>query len=499
MVVPAGARVPWVYAAFDSSRALAKPTSLSYDALVIGQKLSSGTASANTRYRVNSSDHAGILFGYGSHVHLQCKAWFKVNKRTRLWAIGLADNGSGVASVRKYDVVGADSGAASADGFVYLYIAGVRYEIPFLEGDTEAEIVNKMIAKVNADASCPFTASNGGGGGTDKFWLTAKNKGVVSESLDVRFNYREGEAANGGVTISSITGVTGATDPDVGGTIIPLLADQWYQIIVSPYADSTTTGLFDTELESRFGPTRQIDGRYFFPKVTANHSDLETFGLTLNSKHLVCTHGNGSPSPHFEFSAQTAAWAAVLGEEQMQRGDAAAPFTGLELIGILPPAAGSEYDLTENDALLHDGITTWTVDSTGKVRLQRVITTYRKNSVDAPDEAYLDLPTLQVLMYLRYDFRNQILLRYPRAKLAKDSARLPSGQQFMTPMVGKAEAIAIFRGWEERGYVENIDQFIEDLTCEIDSENPNQLNWSISPDLVNMFLIGGVNIQFLLN
>jgi phage tail sheath gpL-like len=68
----------------------------------------------------------------------------------------------------------------------------------------------------------------------------------------------------------------------------------------------------------------------------------------------------------------------------------------------------------------------------------------------------------------------------------------------MTPKLGKAEAIARFRVWEEQGLVENIDQFKNDLICERNESDPNRLDWYLPPDLMNQFRVGGAKIGFIL-
>jgi phage tail sheath gpL-like len=123
---------------------------------------------------------------------------------------------------------------------------------------------------------------------------------------------------------------------------------------------------------------------------------------------------------------------------------------------------------------------------------------YQTNSLGADDIAYLDANTLFTIMYLRYDFRTQILSRYPRAKLANDGVQIGPGQQVMTPKLGKSEAINIFRGWETLGLVEGIDTFKRDLICVRSTTDPNRLEWILPPDLVNQFRVGAATIQFLL-
>jgi len=54
---------------------------------------------------------------------------------------------------------------------------------------------------------------------------------------------------------------------------------------------------------------------------------------------------------------------------------------------------------------------------------------YQTNVAGAEDTAFLDINTLLTLMFLRFDFRNQILTRYPRAKLADDGVQVGPGRR----------------------------------------------------------------------
>ena len=68
----------------------------------------------------------------------------------------------------------------------------------------------------------------------------------------------------------------------------------------------------------------------------------------------------------------------------------------------------------------------------------------------------------------------------------------------MTPSLGKAEAILIFRGWQSLGLVENLEQFKNDLTCVRSTVDPNRLDWVLPPDLINRLRVGAADLQFLL-
>ena len=84
--------------------------------------------------------------------------------------------------------------------------------------------------------------------------------------------------------------------------------------------------------------------------------------------------------------------------------------------------------LLEELLLLRDGISTFTVDPGGMVRIRRLVTTYQVSPNGADDISYLDLTTILTLGYLRYDWRNLVARKYPRHKLAIDGTAFGAGQ-----------------------------------------------------------------------
>lgn len=107
--------------------------------------------------------------------------------------------------------------------------------------------------------------------------------------------------------------------------------------------------------------------------------------------------------------------------------------------------------MEERNLLLHDGISTLTVDDGGAVLIERLITTYETNAYGIDDISYLDVNTLKTLAYLRYSVRARISMRFPRHKLASDGTGVGAGQAVVTPKVIRAELIALFRDWETAG------------------------------------------------
>ena len=481
MTIPNDLRVPFMYVEFNSERAFVGPSLLKYSCLIVGQRLAGGSKPALQIDKITSYDQANSYYGQGSQVAKMVQTWRANNRISDLYCISQDDDGGGVDATGTF-VLG---GTVSTSGTLVLYIGGERVAVAAIKDETATVVMDKVIAVLTDEL--PVTGVNVTGTVT----LTAKNAGEAGNDIYLDAHYNPGEDLPEGLTLS-ITQMTGGSgNPDIQD-VVDVLGDIWYQIICAPYYDAANLTIIETEMASRYGPLRMIDGVYVTSKRGAVGA-LETFGNTRNSPHVHCPHSNDVLSSSVEFAAANAAQLALEGQT-----DPARPFQTLPLYGIIPPREENRFTLEENNSLLYDGISTFYVDNGGVVRIQRAITMYQKNALGAADIAYLDVNTMLTLMYLRYDFRTQILTRYPRAKLANDGVQVGPGQQVMTPKLGRAEAIGIFRGWERLGLVENVKQFKNDLICERSLVDPNRLEWVLPPDLINQFRIGAAVIQFLL-
>ena len=74
---------------------------------------------------------------------------------------------------------------------------------------------------------------------------------------------------------------------------------------------------------------------------------------------------------------------------------------------------------------------------------------------------------------------------------------LPKVKKVVTPKLLKAELVTLYRSWEERGLVENVDAFIESLIVERNALNPDRMDFYCKPDLINQFRVAAGQINFL--
>ncbi len=481
--IPSNARVPFAYVEINGDRAQQGPSIMEYRALIIGNKLAHGTKSELEVISNLDYDKSLELFGKGSVISKMIKSYKLNNKTTKVDVIAIDDKAAGVAATGEILF----AGTATESKPLNFYIAGEPASILVEAGKTAAEIATLLVAEITASEELMISAAVDGVI-AEKVNLTSKHKGEFGNKIDLRFDVY-GEELPKGVTFTKTALSNGAGNPDVS-EIFASLGDVHYNIFAHPYSDAANLNAMDLELEDRFGPLRQIDG-YHFSADNGTHAEITTLCESRNSKFSVIIGTRGASSP-WDYAA--AAAGQVCSSAQI---DPARPFQRLSLKGIKLPTQKEKFNWLERNSFLHSGVATFNVLG-NVVQAERFVTTYRKNSAGAADTAFLDLNTLLTLSYLRYDYRNTMLRKFSRHKLANDGQRFGSGQKIITPKIAKAEALAIFRNWEELGLVENVDQFKEDLIIERPLSDVNRLDTLMSPDLVNQLRVLGTQIQFLL-
>lgn len=484
--LPSTIRVPLFYAEFDNSRAVQGLVEQPFRLLVMGQRLTSGTKAALTRQLVTSAEQGAEYFGAGSILADMLASIFAAKPTCEVWAIGLADNGAGVAATGQISFTGTPTKAGTAS----FMIGGKNFQVGVATTDTPITVAAALVAAINANSMSTVSAAVNG---TDAFKvdLTAKNKGLTGNEIDIRHSYFLGEELPTGLAATITAMASGAGNPDISG-VYAAIGEVQYLLFVSPFTDASSLLSMETELKSRFGPIRQNDGYALYAKRDS-HANLVTLGNTRNSQFTNIMGMKGPSSPWQWASAEAAAIAiSVIAD------DAVRPFHTLQLVGIYAPSISEQFTLTERDILLHNGIATYDVDAGGNVVIEGTVTTYKVNAFNSPDISYLYLNTPMALSYLRFSAKARITQKYGRHKLANDGTRFSPGQKVATPNIIKAELINLFTEWEEKALVEGFDQFKKDLIVERNKSNPNRLDVLLPPDLVNQLVIFGMNIQFLL-
>jgi phage tail sheath gpL-like len=458
-------------------------TFLSDTGMTGGAYTATGSGTTGQAYRIGSAQEASNLWGAGSQIHRAALAFFANNAFTEVWGIAIDDPLGGAAASGTIAV----TGPATAAGTVYVYVGGNRYAVAVASGDSASVVAASIATAINADTLAPFTAA----AISATITLTARNLGLVGNFLDIRHSHNAGEVLPAGVGLTITAFAGGAGGIDLAATFAAI-GDEWFNVICSPYAGSTNLQAFAAELESRWGPLRANEA-FGFVSATGDVSGAISVASVVNSGHLAVIPAQGSPTWTVEIAAAAAAvvsfYAAI---------DPARPWNGLPLIGVVPPLVKDRWTLSQRNSLLFAGVSTTRVDDGGRVVLERVVSSYRTNSVGAADTAYLDATTHFTLSYLRFDLTTTIKLKYPRSKLANDSSRLAAGQAIVTPGIMRGELVARALLWETQGLVEDVEGFKADLLVERDTSDPTRLNFQIPPNLVNPLMVVAGRFTFVL-
>ena len=478
-LIPGGLLTPGVFVEFDTSKAQQGPSIQNHVALLVGQRLSTGTKAAGTIDLITSASQARDFYGPGSMLSAMVDKFLIENKINQLNAIAVDDDGAGVFATGTVTMVGSSIEA----GTLALLIAGRSYKVAVAAGDALADIATALAAAITADDDKQITASPS----VADVNLTYVHKGEVGNSIDIRLDPAGILPKN--LTATIVGFASGATIP-VLTSVITAMGETQFHEIGAPYTDATSLGVFQTEMVDRWGPLRQNDGQY----ITARRdsvSNQSTFADGRNNEQETVADMIGPNGPH-EWAANLAA--IVAREAQIDPGR---PMQTVVMRALLPPLDSEVRTQGEANGLLLDGMTTFKA-SAGQITIQRVRTTRKKNNFDAPDQSLADLNPKQILSFQRFDFRTRFTLKFARHKLSSDGVRFGPGQNVITPRIAKAEIITIFRDWEELGLVEGIDQFKRDLIVERNLADPNRLDVQMPPDLINQLRVTAAQIAFLL-
>lgn len=485
--IPNNLRVPLFYAEIDNSRA--NTAVFNQRALIIGQKTSAGTATANIPIQCSSVDQAATLGGKNSMLHLMTKAYRDNDNFGELWLLPVSDDGSAVAATGSITI----THVATATGVLYTYIGGVRVATTVTSSMTLANIADALIVDINATPLMAVTAVIDGSDAT-KVNLTAKNKGVCGNDIDIRFNYfgsLANEALPTALTATIVAMASGATNPTLT-TALSNCGDEPFDFIAFPYTDTTSLNAmrdFLSDSTGRWSWSKQLYGHYFtaYRNTVGNQT---TFGNARNDQHGSVLGFNNSPTPNWILAAQITARAGAS-----LRVDPGLPLQTLTINNFLAPPIQSRFNLSERNVLLFDGISTFTVGSDGTCYLENLITTYQTNAFGTADDSYLQVETMFLIAYVLRRLKSVVTSKYSRKKLAADGTRILAGSNVITPSMIRSDLIAEYRAMEEAGYVQNSELFAQELIVE-KSATPNRVDVLFPPTLIEQLRVFALLFQF---
>ena len=484
--IPSNYRIPIVAMEFDAT--LAGTGELQEKKiLAIGTMLSGGTASANTPVIVSSRSQAKNLFGDGSELDYLIAKILKNSRFVPITVLPVGEDGAGVQAEGTITV----SGSCTNSGSVYIYVAGRRIVTSILEGDTASEIATKIVAAIteyDAEETLPATFVVNGVT-PEQIDMTARGKGESGNDIDIRENFTNGDLAAEGVTLAIVAMNAGANNPSLT-TPLTHVEPIKYEVLVSTLYDTTSMSGIEDFCHSRWDAMSAEEGVCIF-SATDTKDNLATKGNARNSQYNILVGQENYVDMPLEIAGAVAGQVA-----KSVQNDPALPFQHLKLEGITGGKPADVLTEDEKNYLLKNAISTL-YEGTSGVYIQRLITTYKTDSMGNPDNSMYDANVMFILSHIREDTVTTFSRKFPRFKLADAGTRIAQGQRIVTVETFEVEMRALYSSWIDIGLVEQQSEFNDSIIVERDTVDLGRVNMGISPNLINQFRILAIRTSFL--
>lgn len=452
--------VPFTAAKIDFSRAIRGMRGMPRRLLLVGHKLTAGSATTGAISTISTEADAVEKYGEGS-VLVQMWRAAKANADLGL-PIDCIALDTGVSAVAATSVMAVSTAGAgpNAPGEVMVYIGGVRVSIGVSTVDTAAVIAQRLAAAINANTRLPVTASVT----TTNVTLTARTAGLIGNDIDLRTVHYPGDKMASGVGVTTPAFANGAVAPNVSPV---LTAVGLYRAteIVCPFTDSTNMGLLEAEMDARWRANNMQDGA-ICTAMRGTEAAITTWLNTRNSPHVHMIATTKDCTNPWETAAMAGA---VI--ESMANIDPAVPHTDATLVGYMGPRSGEHFTIDQLNNLLVAGASPLRIRQDGTGALLRMVTNYTQTGSGAADRSMAELAWIKTMSYYRWFVVTEFMIKYSGYKLAEYIDEPIPGQKIMTRELGEEIMIGIYKNFCDVALCQNADYYKKTLVVEVDGPN----------------------------
>lgn len=433
-----------------------------YSIVVIGQKLTGGSATEKKLNQVQSKADVNTLYDRSSHIGSCLNAVFDVFEYTNslkvppVYGISLDDvtgEGVGIQASGTFDI----TGAPTENGRLTFYVdkKNTPYNVDVVTTDTPTTIGDKLVSQIDNNLNATFTATNDAGEVT----ITYNNTGSIGNFVRIGFS---GTIAGLTVVKSGLFLSGGLGDPDLAN-LFDAIEDKGIRLIVYPEAYDSDNLINFTKNRIKTNLDNVLLYGQGYQMKTETYANIQTFlnGATINERTytpLFDSIDEGGIFLHSDVKTATlVAQTGILLTEGsntslintgngVTSGGAlwsAIPYKGMNMVNF-PVKSQEDFTDAEFLALQDLGGTGFRNNkSETLVLVQDVKTSLTLDTLGNPDETFKFLNYLQTSTVCVEYFIKLFESRYPRHKLTIGSA--PTGQ----PVINTAKFIGTMR----EGYI----------------------------------------------
>lgn len=441
--------------------------------VLLGHGLSAGTLADGGLALCGSVNEARALAGRGSMLESMFIRARRNAPSQEIWLGRVAE--ATTAQVRTVTI----GTVPAAGGQGVLSIAGEDVSIDIAAGASASAVATALAAAINAyfnaitKISLPFTAT----AATNVVTLTARHKGTYATGIDINVPLLEGANAFTGILTFAI-GTAGAGTPDVAA-VLAAMGDDPFEIVVSAFGDdSNRTKLddFHKAAGGRWSYAQQLYGHVFYPK-TDTVANLVTSALAKDSWHVtmmpLMPAASGMARPDYEWvTALTAAIAPYL--DGGSDGRVSVNQSGIVVVDMIAPRDRDYWlDYPTRDSLLKNGVSTWKVDRSGNVLIDKIIT-QQQTTNGVPDTALRDIQAVFQITYALKFFRSELAYEFSNKAIVDDNpANL---EALVTPKDIKATLVNSSVKLARRGVLEASQDVLDTISVTRNADNPNRVD-----------------------
>lgn len=422
--------------------------------------------------QILSAKQAGDVYGYGSPIHMIARILFP-NSGSGIGGIPVLvypQAEAGGATAKVYEVT--PTGTATANGTHTIVIGGrytldgASYNITINEGDSTAEITQKIEDAVNNALGCPLSAAS-----TDyEATLTSKWKGLTANSVTVQVDTNGDDL---GISYAINSTASGAGTPAVTSSL-EKFGERWNTIVINSYGLVSSVV---SELEQFNGkpdnlnPTGRYAGIVFKPFIALSGSVADNDSAFTDTKKLQLTIAV-CPAPLSKgHPMEAAANMALLFARQAQDSP------HLDVSGLFyadmptPTDIGTMANYTNRDAYVKKGNSCVELVA-GQYRVTDFVTTYHPDGELPPQFRYCR--SLVIDMNMRYGYYLLEQINVVDHMIANDDD-IVRASKVVKPKIWKGILFNYADSLTSRGLIVQPEFMKESITVSISTVNPDRL------------------------
>jgi phage tail sheath gpL-like len=468
--------VPGVYLEINFGQGPAGASSSPREILLIGNKLTGGTAVESTQVygpdtpdALQTEDNAKALFGDGGELHLLWREVARVNKDSVIRAIVAPEGVSATAATGTITY----ATVASGNGYTRVWVDEEFIDVPILTGDTVTAIATAVAAAINGKSSWPVTAGSAAGIVT----ITSKNKGLRQNF----HRYMAKVIGSVGTTVTPTTdsALTGGTVVDQLTTVLSTIATARYYYVVSAPNDASQLTAIMAQLNAQALPTSGIRQR-LFAATTDILSTSNTLATGANTVRLELIWSQENPIGPARLAAKCAA---IYALEEL----AANPRTNFVGYGSdantqtkwgvpAPRNSSARPSRTSIKSALLNGLTPIGVNANGSTYIVNRVTTRTLNG-STPDYRSSRAHKVSICDFFADDLISKTVLQFSGKRIGDDpkkGARAP-GPEVVTPLIYRGAVLRLIDDYDGNDLLQNVTDIKSQTVVQRESANRTRM------------------------